>query len=85
MTTTKKMPPTDAHMAALNELRAAYAALNAAAWRELTQQEDDILTVNCDAATAHVAMHEALAAWGNAKQRKIDLLWESCNGRRVTA
>jgi len=81
MTTTKKMPPTAAHMAALNELRAACAALNAAAWRELTQQEDDILTVNCDAATAHVAMHEALAAWKSANQRKIDLLWQACNRR----
>ena len=72
-------------MAALNELRSAYAALNAAAWRELTQQEDDILTVNCDAATAHVAMHEALAAWENAKQRKVDLLWKGCSRQRVNA
>jgi len=85
MTTTKKIPPTAAHMAALNELRAAYAALNASAWAETTAEQDAALQANCDAAQAHVAVHEAMAAWENAKQRKIDLLWQGCNRQRVTA
>jgi hypothetical protein len=85
MNTTIKMPPTDAHMAALHELRSAYAALQASAWRETTAEQDAALQANCDAAQAHVAVHEAMAAWENTKQRKIDLLWESCNRRRVTA
>jgi hypothetical protein len=85
MNTTTKLPPTDAHMAALHELRSAYAALQAAAWRETTAEEDYTLQVNCDAAQAHVAVHEAMAEWENAKRRKIDLLWQACNSRRVTA
>lgn len=85
MNTITKLPPTDAHMAALHELRSAYAALHASAFCETTAQDDAALQANCDAATAHVAMHEALAAWENAKQRKIDLLWQACGGQRVTA
>ena len=72
-------------MAALHELRSTYAALQASAWRETTAEEDDALQVNCDAARAHVAVHEAMAEWENAKRRKVDLLWQGCNGRRVTA
>ena len=85
MNTTKKLPPTDAHMAALHELRSAYAALQASALCETTAQDDAALQANCDAAQAHVAVHEAMAAWENAKRRKIDLLWQACGGRRVTA
>lgn len=72
-------------MAALHELRSAYAALHASAFRETTAQDDAALQANCDAATAHVAVHEAMAEWENAKRRKIDLLWQACNSRRVTA